>query len=203
VAQFMNEVPPRVLVVFDEAYHEYVQAPDYPRSLEYVTAGRPVAILRTFSKIYALAGLRVGYTITQPEIASLLHRVRLPFNVTSLGPVAALASLEDPNQVARSVRVNEAGKAFLGERLPALGVTVVPSQANFILVRFPRPAGPIAAELERAGIIVRPMGAFRLPPEYARITIGTEPENERLMAALGSILGTAAVPPAASNPIPA
>jgi histidinol-phosphate aminotransferase len=204
VASFMETVPMSALVVFDEAYHEYVQDPDYPRTIEYLRAGRNVAILRTFSKIYALAGLRVGYALTQPEIAALLHRVRLPFNVSTLGQVAALASLGDPHQITRSVRVNEAGKSYLREHLPALGVTVTPSQSNFLLVRFPRPAGPIAAELERAGIIVRPMGTFRLPPEYARITVGTEPENERLVAALGAILGPTpeAAPPATSS-IPA
>ena len=204
VEAFMAKVPPGVLTVFDEAYYEYVQDPAYPRTQAYVTAGRNVALLRTFSKIYALAGLRVGYTITQPAIAALLHRVRLPFNVTSLGQAAALASLEDPNQIPRSIQVNEAGKRYLGERLPALGVTVTPSHANFVLVRMPRPAAPIAVELERAGVIVRPMESFRLPPEYARITVGTEPENERLVTALGAILGaTPAATPRPPSPIPA
>ncbi|HWN81353.1 MAG TPA: histidinol-phosphate transaminase [Candidatus Udaeobacter sp.] len=204
VAAFMAAVPPHVLTVFDEAYHEYVIDPRYPKSQSYLAGGRPVAILRTFSKIYALAGLRVGYTITQPEIAAFLHRVRLPFNVTTLGQAAALASLDDPNQVPRSIQVNEAGKRYLGERLPALGVTVTPSHANFVLTRMPRPAGPIAVELERAGVIVRPMEAFRLPAEYARITVGTEPENERLVAALSAILGPQPAPaPPASSPIPA
>jgi histidinol-phosphate aminotransferase len=204
VETFMAAVPPHVLVVFDEAYHEYVLDPTYPRTQSYLVAGRQVAILRTFSKIYALAGLRIGYTITQPEIAALLHRVRLPFNVSTLAQAAALASLDDPNQIPRSIQVNEAGKRLLAERLPALGVSVTPSQANFVLVRMPRTAGPIAAELERAGVIVRPMEAFRLPPEYARITVGTEPENERLLAALGAILGAAPAAAArATSPIPA
>jgi histidinol-phosphate aminotransferase len=204
VASFMERVPPEVLVVFDEAYHEYVLAPDYPRTLEYVAAGRNVAILRTFSKIYALAGLRVGYTITQAAIAALLHRVRLPFNVSSVAQAAALASLDDPHQITRSVAVNEAGKRYLGTHLPPLGITLTPSQANFVLVRLPVPAGPIAAELEQHGLIVRPMESFRLAPEFARITIGTEPENERLVQALATILGPAREAAAqTSSPIPA
>jgi histidinol-phosphate aminotransferase len=189
VARFMDGVPEEVLVVFDEAYYEYVERPDYPRTLDYVHSGRHVAILRTFSKIHALAGLRVGYTITQAETASLLHRVRLPFNVSTLAQRAALASLDDPHQIDRSRLVAREGKAFLGERLPALGVEVTPgSETNFLLVRFPTEAEPIARELERRGVIVRPMRGFRLPPDYARITIGLMTENERLLAALSEIL---------------
>jgi histidinol-phosphate aminotransferase len=182
-------VPDEVLVVFDEAYHEYVMNPEYPRTLDYVKAGRHLAILRTFSKIYALAGLRVGYAITRPETAGLLHRVRLPFNVSTLAQRAALASLDDPRQVSRSNQVVREGKAFLSERLPELGVEVVPgSETNFILVRFPREAEPVARGLEQLGVIVRPMRVFRLPPEYARITIGIKSENERLLEALAAVL---------------
>lgn len=189
VERFMQRVPDEVLVVFDEAYHEYVQNPEYPRTLDYVREGRHVAILRTFSKIYALAGLRIGYTITRPETAGLLNRVRLPFNVSTLAQRAALASLDDPRQITRSLQVAREGKAWLSERLPPLGIDVVPeSETNFLLVRFPAEAEPLARELERRGLIVRPMRAFRLPPEYVRITIGLQSENERLVEALTEVL---------------
>jgi histidinol-phosphate aminotransferase len=189
VEHLMARIPDEVLVVFDEAYHEYVDHPEYPRTIDYVREGRHVAILRTFSKIYALAGLRIGYTITQPETAGLLHRVRLPFNVSTLAQVAALASLDDPGQLSRSLQVVREGRALLSERLPLLGIEVVPaSQTNFVLVRFPAPAEPVARALEEQGVIVRPMRVFRLPPEYARITIGLKSENERLLEALPAAL---------------
>jgi histidinol-phosphate aminotransferase len=198
VERFMELVPRGVVVVFDEAYHEYVQHPDYPRTLAYVTAQKPVAILRTFSKIYSLAGLRVGYAITRPDLASLLHRVRMPFNVSTLGQAAALASLDDPHQVERAVSINEDGKRHLTAALSALGCVVVPSEANFLLVRLPCPSVPIAAALERTGVIVRPMATFRLSAEYVRISVGLQPENERLVAALGTALGT---PVAGGSPL--
>ncbi len=189
VERFMDRVPDEVLVVFDEAYHEYVDDPQYPRTQDYLKAGRHIAILRTFSKIYALAGLRVGYTLTQPQTADLLHRVRLPFNVSTLAQRAALASLDDPHQVTRSLQVAREGKAFLSEKLPELGIQVVPgSQTNFLLARLPGEAEPVARGLEQRGVIVRPMRTFRLPPEYVRITVGVRPENERLLAALAEIL---------------
>ncbi len=188
VERLLEQVPAGVLVVFDEAYHEYVRQPEYPRTLEYVKAGRHVVILRTFSKIYSLAALRIGYAITLPETASLLNRVRMPFNVTMVAQVAALASLDDPGQVERSVRVNMEGMAFLTEKLTALGIEIIPSQANFLLVKLPVDAGPIARELERRGVIVRPMGQFHLPAEFVRITVGIRPENERLVSALADAL---------------
>jgi histidinol-phosphate aminotransferase len=188
VERLMEKVPPEVLVVFDEAYHEYVTRDDYPRSLDYLRAGRHIAILRTFSKIYSLAALRIGYTITQPETAGLLNRVRMPFNVTTPAQAAALASLDDSGQIERSIRVNRDGMAFLKDEFAPLGIEVIESVANFLLVRLPVPASPVAAELERRGVIVRPMGPFRLPPEFVRITVGIRPENERLIAGLTAAL---------------
>jgi histidinol-phosphate aminotransferase len=192
VDRFMEKVPRNVLVVFDEAYYEYVRHPDYPQTMEYLNAGRHVAILRTFSKIYSLAGLRIGYCLTHVETAGLVHRVRCPFNVTTVAQAAALASLDDPGQIERSIRVNDEGKAFLTEALGKLGVEVTPSQANFLLVRLPVPAKPISADMERQGVIVRPMTPFRLPPEYVRVTVGTRTENESLLEALRIALARSA-----------
>jgi histidinol-phosphate aminotransferase len=186
--RWFARVPDRVLTILDEAYFEYVADPDYPDGLAYLRAGKNVAVLRTFSKVYALAGLRVGYGVFPVELASWVNRVRLPFNVTTVGQAAAEASLRDAEQVPRSRAVNDAGIAFLGRELAGLRLEVAPSWTNFVMVRFPRPAAEVTRELERRGVIIRPLGAFRLPPEYARISVGTREENERLLEALRQVL---------------
>ncbi|HEY7727604.1 MAG TPA: histidinol-phosphate transaminase [Candidatus Eisenbacteria bacterium] len=186
--RYFERVPGHVLTVLDEAYFEYVTDPEYPDGLQYLRAGKNVAVLRTFSKVYALAGLRVGYGFFHPEVASWVHRVRLPFNVTSLGQAAARASLADREQVEKSRALNDAGLAFLQRELPPLGLRLTPTWANFVYVRFPRPAAEAARALERLGVIIRPLGAFRVPPEYARISVGTREENERLLETLRQVL---------------
>lgn len=185
---YFERVPDHVLTILDEAYFEYVTDPEYPNGLDYLRKGKRVAVLRTFSKVYALAGLRVGYGFLTPELASLVHRVRLPFNVTSVGQAAARASLGDEEQVARSRVMNEAGKQFLLRELTRLGLQLTPSWANFVLARFPRSAVDVSRALERRGIIIRPVTAFGLPPEFARISVGTPSELERLIDGLRRIL---------------
>jgi len=185
---YFDRVPDQVLTILDEAYFEYVTDPEYPNGLEYLRNGKRVAVLRTFSKIYALAGLRVGYGFFSPELASLVHRVRLPFNVTSVGQAAARASLGDKVQVERGRAMNEAGKQLLVSELPRLGLTLTPTWANFVLARFPTSAVEAAHKLERLGIIIRPVTSFGLPPEYARISAGTRAELERLLDGLRRIL---------------
>ena len=177
-------VPDRVLTILDEAYFEYVTDPEYPDGRTYLRAGKNVAVLRTFSKVYALAGLRVGYGLFTPEMASWVNRVRLPFNVTTVGQVAAEASLRDTEQVPKSRALNDAGLEFLTRELRGLGLDVTPSWANFVMAGFPRPAGEMARALERLGVIIRPLAGFRLPPPYARISVGTREENERLLEAI-------------------
>src|SRR2546426_3204134 len=132
VTAFMRAIPPDVIVVFDEAYYEYVTAADYPDTMALLKAGRNVVLLRTFSKIYGLAGLRIGYGLTTPEIVQHLDRIRPPFNTNSFAQKAALAALADEDHVRESRRLNTEGMAYLAERLRALGLTVVPSQANFL-----------------------------------------------------------------------
>jgi histidinol-phosphate aminotransferase len=185
---YFRRVPDHVLTILDEAYFEYVSDPDYPDGLEHLRRGRRVAVLRTFSKIHALAGLRVGYGFFPPDLASLVHRVRLPFNVTTVGEAAARASLGDPDQVSRSRDLNAAGLEYYRTELPALGLTLTPSWANFVLARFPRSALEISRALEREGVIIRPMTSFGLAPEYARVSVGTAAENERLVEVLRRIV---------------
>lgn len=190
--RFLDRVPERVVVVSDEAYHEYVEDPTYPCTLDDLARPRPLVILRTFSKIHSLAGLRVGYAVARPEVAGLFDRVRLPFNVSSLAQVAALAALGDADHVARSRALAREGKAFLARELGALGVTPYPSHANFILVDLGRDSRPVCAALERSGVILRDLGSFGMAPPFARITVGTEAENRRLVAALAEVLRTRA-----------
>ncbi|MBI4364924.1 MAG: histidinol-phosphate transaminase [Candidatus Latescibacteria bacterium] len=185
---YFDRVPDHVLTILDEAYFEYVTDPEYPNGLDYLRKGKQVAVLRTFSKIYALAGLRVGYGFFTPELAALVHRVRLPFNVTSMGQAAARASLRDGEQVSRSRVLNEAGKQFLLRELSRLGVSCTPTWANFVLARFPGSAVEASRALEGLGVIIRPVTPFGLSPEYARISVGTPSELERLVDGLRRVL---------------
>jgi len=189
VEQFMQGLPETAVVVFDEAYHEYVQHPEYPDSLRYLKEGRLVVALRTFSKVYALAGLRVGYGISSEEMISLINRVRMPFNVTCVGQVAALASLNDDSQITRSLKVNSEGMAFFGEKLSGMGLEMIKSEANFFLVDLKMDGRIACEELERKGLILRPMKPFGLPEGFVRIAMGTQRENERLVEGLKEVLG--------------
>ena len=188
VAAFMARVPDKVVVVFDEAYFEFAQGPDFPDSLQYMKQGRKVAILRTFSKAASLAGLRVGYAVADPDCIALLNRIRAPFNVNSLAQVAALAALEDDSHILECLRMNEAGRHFLCEEFTAMGVKYVPSRANFILVDVGRSGSDIFQRLLKEGVIVRPMSSFGMETAL-RVTIGTPEENRRLVKALKKVLG--------------
>ncbi len=188
VRKFIDSIPPTVVVVFDEAYREYVRDPEYADSLQLLREGRLVVTLRTFSKIYALAGLRVGYGIASEEMIFLLNTVRLPFNVSTAAQVAAQASLDDENQVTKSVRINNEGMAFFKERLSELGLQMVESEANFFLVDLEVDCRIACHELEKRALIVRPMGPFGLPDTFVRITVGTQKENERLVEGLKEVL---------------
>jgi histidinol-phosphate aminotransferase len=184
--RFLGQVSPDVLLIVDEAYFEYVQDADYPDSLRYHTEGRAIITLRTFSKLYGLAGLRIGYGIGPREIISLMQRVRQPFNVNAPAQWAALAALDDADHVRRSLSVNGEGLKYLQAEFARLGLEFVPSQANFVLVRVGR--GPeVFQQLLKQGIIVRPMGGYRFP-EHVRVTVGTMEENKRFILALEKVI---------------
>jgi histidinol-phosphate aminotransferase len=184
VSAFLRSVPPDIIVVFDEAYYEYVTATDYPDTLAVLASGRNVVILRTFSKIYGLAGLRIGYGVTTPEIVGHLNRIRPPFNTNSPAQKAALAALEDEEHVQESRRGNIEGRHFLMERLRALGFTVVPSEANFLYFDARKDGKLLFDALLRQGVIVRHLGGTCL-----RVTVGLPHENRRFIDALQSVLG--------------
>jgi histidinol-phosphate aminotransferase len=180
--EFLRAVPPRVIIVMDEAYAEFVEDPEYPNSLDDQGGERLVLTLRTFSKIYGLAALRIGYGVGRPELIDLMNRVRQPFNVGTLAQVGALAALDDDEHVARTRAVNRDGMAFLKRACERLGLSWVPSWANFLLVRVGNGA-QVYERLLRLGVIVRPMGFYGFP-DHVRVTIGTAPENERFVHAL-------------------
>jgi len=182
---FLQAVPADVIVAVDEAYFEYADAPDFPDTLRLRGLRERLVVLRTFSKIHALAALRVGYAIGPAELVDYMNRVRAPFNVGTLGQVAALAALDDRAHVARSREENSAGRARLAAGLERLGLHPLPSQANFVYVDLGRPARPVYDALLRLGVIVRPFAGL---PQALRITVGTAPENERALAALAGVL---------------
>ena len=182
-AAFMEQVPGDVLVVFDEAYYEYVARSDYPQTLPYVLAGRNFIITRTFSKIYGLAGLRIGYGIAPPRLVETLNRVRQPFNCSLVGQAAARAALKDTDHVTKSQRSNTAGKAFLYKAFDDMGLRYIKTEGNFIMLHVPQSGADIADALLKQGVIVRPMVGYGYP-NSVRVTIGTQQENERLIKAL-------------------
>lgn len=183
VSSFMAAIPEDVMVVFDEAYYEYVRHPQFPDSIQYIREDRPVVILRTFSKIYGLAGLRIGYGITTPEIVDYLHRVRNPFNTNTLAQNAALAALEDEGHVATSRVLNESEMAVVESELRDLGLHPLPSQANFIYVDTSRDGQEIFNRLLKEGVIVR-----HIRGSMIRVTIGQPEENARFVKALKNVL---------------
>lgn len=186
MAQFMEHIPENVLVVWDEAYYEYVLRKDYPDSLKYVKAGRNIIVLRTFSKIYGLAGLRLGYGIAPPELIALLRKVKMPFNVNSAAQLAGLAALEDHEHVKRSIEINAEGKSFLYKMFDNMELRYIPTEANFILIQPPMDGNSFANKLLKRGIIVRYMPS----QDYSgvRITIGTKRHNMRLIKVIKEVL---------------
>lgn len=184
---FLGRVPSQAVVVLDEAYWHYHDAARRPDSIAWLSRFSNLLVARTFSKAYGLAGLRVGYALSNPKIADLLNRVRQPFNNNSLALLAAHAALDDDEFMRRSVELNRAQKARLEMELKELKLTVLPSQANFLAVGFGRDAKPIHQGLLERGVIVRPMASYELP-QYLRVTIGTEAENTKFIAALREVL---------------
>jgi histidinol-phosphate aminotransferase len=191
VERFLAALPPGVIAVFDEAYYEYVSRRTFPDTLRRVRAGLPVFALRTFSKAYGIAGLRIGYLVGPPEHVAEMNKVREPFNTNHLAQVAAVAALADERHLRRVVRLNRRERERLAAALAALGLDVIPSEANFVLAGVRRDGGALYQELLRRGVIVRPVANYGYP-SHLRITVGLPDENDRLLGALAEAL--AAVP---------
>jgi histidinol-phosphate aminotransferase len=185
---FLRSVPREVLVVLDEAYFEFVDAPGFPNGLEVRKRYPNILVLRTFSKIYGLAGLRLGYGFARAEVVEYLDRVRAPFNVNLVAQAAGVAALGDEDHVKRSRALVQVERPLLQRGLEVLGAVVSPSQGNFLLADFPgRPGKVLFESLLREGVVVRPVGGYGFPTAQ-RITVGLPQENQRCLAALRKVL---------------
>lgn len=184
---FLEKVPSNIIVVIDEAYFEYVDEANYPDSLQWLEDIPNLIVTRTFSKAYGLAGLRVGYAISSPQIADILNRVRQPFNVNSFALLAAEKALEDQEHLADAVELNRAGMAQYQAAFSEMGLDYIPSIGNFICVDLQRHGTDMYEALLREGVIVRPVANYGLPT-HLRISIGAEKENQRCIKALQGIL---------------
>jgi len=190
LAAFIESVPPHVVIVLDEAYNEYLAPSERCDSLQWVRRHPNLVVSRTFSKVYGLAGLRIGYGIAQADMTDLMNRVRQPFNVGSVAMAAARAALDDEAFVRRSVEMNRQGRDQLLAGLRAQGLKVAPAHGNFVLVQV-GPAADIYQALLRNGVIVRPVANYGLP-EWLRITVGLPEENARFLRELAAALAEAA-----------
>jgi histidinol-phosphate aminotransferase len=188
LVEFIRNLPPHVVAVVDEAYTEYLEVSPNLRPL--LAEGRNLICLRTFSKIYGLASLRVGYGYASAELAGLLNRVRQPFNVNAIGQAAAAAALDDTEFAESCARENRAGIRQLQDGLRAMGCEYVPSVANFMLVRV-GDGGRVFDHMQRCGVIVRPVASYGLR-EWVRITVGSSTQNARVLSALGAALAALA-----------
>lgn len=180
--RMMEKIPENILVIVDEAYYEYVTDPDYADSMKYLGSGKNILILRTFSKIYGLAGLRLGYGMAKKQILADMNRLREPFNTNSIAQKAAIGALKDRDHVINSKDINEKGKTYLYKELDSIGLHAVPSETNFIYIPVEK-AMDIYNRLLKLGIIIRPMG-----PNAIRVTIGLPEENRQFIEALKKII---------------
>ncbi|HET6724525.1 MAG TPA: histidinol-phosphate transaminase [Gammaproteobacteria bacterium] len=187
LTRFLDSVPADVVVVLDEAYFEYVDEAEYPNGARLLDRYPNLVVLHTFSKAYGLAGLRVGYALSSPELANLMNRVRPPFNVNSLAQAAAVAALADTAHLARAVQMNREGRAELEHALGNMGLACLPSVGNFVTVDVRRDGREIFELLLREGVIVRPIGGYDLPT-HLRVTVGLPEENRRFIGAIKKVL---------------
>lgn len=184
---FIKKVPEHILIVIDEAYFEYVQNDQYPDASKWLNEFANLVITRTFSKIYGLAGLRLGYAISSPEICDLLNRVRQPFNANSLALAAAVASLQDDDFVNRSVQNNLQGLQNLTAFCEQKGLQYIPSVGNFLTIKFADQTDRIYQQLLSKGVITRPVANYKLP-DYLRVSIGTPEQMSRFTSELDSLI---------------
>ena len=185
--RFLSRLPDRVVLVLDEAYSDFVDAPDYPNGLDYVKRGKQVIVLRTFSKVYGLAGMRIGYALGRKDLIQCMVQVRDPFPVHRLAQVAAVAALNDQVHEQTSIRMVREGRKDLYRELGRLGLSYVPSQANFIFIDFGKDIRQVSEALLQEGIIIRP-GHIWNYPTFGRVTVGRPGDHRRFIKALRKIL---------------
>jgi histidinol-phosphate aminotransferase len=187
---FVSSLPPTTLVVLDEAYFEYGRSLQLQDGIEWLPRYANLVVVRTFAKAFGLAGARVGYAVSHPEVADMLNRVRQSFNVSNIALAGASAALEDLQHVARAVEIAVQERSRIAHKLAQLGIATAPSGGNFLLAHFGARAADVSQALLRRGIIVRPVANYGLK-EHLRLTLGTPEQNDRLLAALAEILAVA------------
>jgi histidinol-phosphate aminotransferase len=187
IDDFMQKVPEDIIVIFDEAYAEFAESKTFTSGMKYVKQDKNVIVLRTFSKIYGLASLRVGYGLTTPDIAGAIERVREPFNVNTLAQVGALAAIDDNEHITLSRKVNSEGKKYLYSAFSEMGLNYVPTEANFILVDTGKNCQEVFRKLLTQGVIIRTGDVFGYNT-FIRVTVGTREENTRFIHSLKKVL---------------
>jgi histidinol-phosphate aminotransferase len=188
MSDFLKNIPEEVIVVMDEAYMEFVTDPGFANGTQFLDRHPGVIVLRTFSKLYGLAGLRIGYGFAPEGIADYINRVRQPFNANTLAQAAATAALDDEHFVDRTLKTVREGLQYLHEHLDRMGLNHLPTQTNFFLIKMPSGGREVYEKLLREGVIVRAMDSYNLP-EYIRINVGLPEENERFIGTLKKVLG--------------
>ncbi|MFA5104187.1 MAG: histidinol-phosphate transaminase [Candidatus Margulisiibacteriota bacterium] len=184
---FISKIPDNVIVVLDEAYGDYSESQEFADGIEHVKSGKNLIVLKTFSKIYGLAALRIGYGIASPKIIDYLHMAKMPFNVNRIGQLAALAALGDEKFFKDSIENNKHGKEYLYAELKKMGLKFLETQANFIYIEFNENSDRIFVDLMKEGVIIRPLKSFGLPNSI-RATIGAMPQNKKFIASLKKVL---------------
>ncbi len=187
LTEFVDQVPPEIVLIFDEAYAEYVEDPAYGSGQLFMDKRPQTIVLRTFSKIYGLAALRLGYGISNPAIISVLNRVKEPFNVNAMAQQAGIAALDDKKHLAQSLTLNRRGKEYLCQALQAMGLCYTKTQANFIFIETSQDANRIFMEMLKRGVIIRSCASFGCPTAI-RVTIGTAAQNLRFITALQEVM---------------
>jgi histidinol-phosphate aminotransferase len=179
-ARFMGRIPEDVLVICDEAYFDYAEKANFPHTIQYVRDGRNVMVLRTFSKLYGLAGFRIGYCIAKKDIVEALRRVSLPFSVNKFAQIGALAALDDRDHVRNTLAITAEGKKYLCAQFDEMSVSYIPAETNFITLDVRRDARELCSEFQKRGVIVRPLAGYG-KPTFIRITIGTKEQNKKFI----------------------
>jgi histidinol-phosphate aminotransferase len=186
VSEFMEKIPEDIVVAFDEAYYEYVIKDGFPNTLKYIEEGRNVIVFRTFSKLYGLAGLRVGYCAAKEDFVNAIQSVSPPFAVNRFAQIGAAAALKDKEHIKKTKEMNESGKKFLYENFDKMSVFYIPSETNFITIDVKKNAEGICEELQKSNVIVRPLTMYG-KPTFLRVTIGTPEQNKRFINAFKKI----------------
>jgi histidinol-phosphate aminotransferase len=185
--RFLTSIPKRILVLLDEAYIDFVEDSDCPNGLDYLNSEKNLLVIRTFSKVYGLAGLRIGYGLARPELADYINRVRQPFNVNSLAQAGALGALKDQAFYEKTLALIQCGKKTIESGLTRMGLVYLPSQTNFILIKVPLKAQTVYEAMLRKGVIIRSMQSYGLD-EFIRVNIGLPEENRRFLRALKQVI---------------